>query len=117
MDFAFLSTPETYFDIIVHGTLFTLCNAQNTVLILSTKVCFTFIMIILFLLDGINFIKDPFIKEAPSIKKAEFESYSLESVSQAILGSGKLIKGKVKQKVIYYIGTADTLLNKLNIKH
>jgi len=29
----------------------------------------------------------------------------------------KLIKGKVKQKVIYYIGTADTLLNKLNIKH
>jgi len=29
----------------------------------------------------------------------------------------KLIKGKVKQKVIYYIGTADTLLNKLKIKH
>ena len=29
----------------------------------------------------------------------------------------KLIKGKVKQKVIYYIGTADTLLKKLNIKH
>jgi len=29
----------------------------------------------------------------------------------------KLIKGKVKQKVIYYIGTADTLLNKLNIEH
>lgn len=29
----------------------------------------------------------------------------------------KLIKGKVKQKVIYYIGTADTLLKKLKIKH
>ena len=29
----------------------------------------------------------------------------------------KLIKGQVKQKVIYYIGTADTLLNKLKIKH
>ena len=29
----------------------------------------------------------------------------------------KLVKGKVKQKVIYYIGTADTLLNKLKIKH
>jgi len=28
-----------------------------------------------------------------------------------------LIKGKVKQKVIYYIGTADRLLEKLNIKH
>ncbi|MDP3881672.1 MAG: DNA polymerase II [Nanoarchaeota archaeon] len=45
-------------------------------------------------LDGMNLIKDPFIKEAPSIKKAEFESFALESVSQAILGSGKLIKGK-----------------------
>lgn len=29
----------------------------------------------------------------------------------------KLEKGKVKQKVIYYIGTADTLLKKLHIKH
>ncbi|MBU3913351.1 MAG: hypothetical protein KKE50_04620 [Nanoarchaeota archaeon] len=29
----------------------------------------------------------------------------------------KLEKGKVKQKVIYYIGTADTLLKKLKIKH
>ncbi len=29
----------------------------------------------------------------------------------------KLVKGKVKQKVICYIGTADTLLNKLKIKH
>jgi len=45
-------------------------------------------------LDGLNLIRDPFIKEAPSIKKAEFESYSLEDVSQSILGSGKLIKGK-----------------------
>ena len=29
----------------------------------------------------------------------------------------KLINGKVKQKVLYYIGTADTLLQKLKIKH
>ncbi len=28
-----------------------------------------------------------------------------------------LIKGKVKQKVVCYIGTADTLLKKLKIKH
>lgn len=28
----------------------------------------------------------------------------------------KLIKGRVKQKVIYYIGTADTLLKKLKIR-
>jgi hypothetical protein len=29
----------------------------------------------------------------------------------------KLVKGIIKQKVIYYIGTADTLLQKLKIKH
>ena len=28
-----------------------------------------------------------------------------------------LVRGKVKQKVIYYIGTADTLLKKLKVKH
>ena len=28
-----------------------------------------------------------------------------------------LVRGKVKQKVIYYIGTADTLLKKLKIKN
>ncbi len=45
-------------------------------------------------LDGLNLIKDPFIKEAPSIKNKEFESYSLEDVSQAMLGEGKIISGK-----------------------
>jgi len=29
----------------------------------------------------------------------------------------KLENGKVKQRVIYYIGTADTLLKKLKVKH
>jgi len=29
------------------------------------------------------------------------------------LVEGKLVKNKVKQKVLYYIGTANTLLNKL----
>lgn len=29
----------------------------------------------------------------------------------------KLVKGKSKQKVIYYIGTAANLLKKLGIKH
>lgn len=28
---------------------------------------------------------------------------------------GNLVKGKVKQKVIFYIGTADTLLKKLQL--
>ena len=29
----------------------------------------------------------------------------------------QLVDGKVKQKVIYYIGTAETLLKKLRVKH
>lgn len=29
----------------------------------------------------------------------------------------KLINGKVMQRVLYYIGTAETLLKKLKIKH
>ena len=45
-------------------------------------------------LDGLNLIKDPFIQEAPSIKNKEFESYTLENVSQVMLGEGKLISGK-----------------------
>ena len=45
-------------------------------------------------LDALQLIKDPFIKEAPSIKKADFESYTLENVSQTILREGKLLKGK-----------------------
>ncbi|MEK6846941.1 MAG: DNA polymerase II [Nanoarchaeota archaeon] len=45
-------------------------------------------------LDGLNLIRDPFIQEAPSIKNKEFKSYTLESVSQEMLGDGKLIAGK-----------------------
>lgn len=51
-------------------------------------------------LDGLNLIKDPFIQEAPSIKNKEFESYSLESVSQEMLGEGKIIKGKDRHEEI-----------------
>jgi len=29
----------------------------------------------------------------------------------------KVIKGKTMQKVLYYIGTAETLLKKLKVKH
>lgn len=46
------------------------------------------------ILDGLNLIKDPFIKEAPLIKNKEFESYSLENVSRQLLGEGKIISGK-----------------------
>ncbi|MEK6855388.1 MAG: DNA polymerase II [Nanoarchaeota archaeon] len=45
-------------------------------------------------LDGLNLIKDPFIKEAPSIKKAKYDSLTLEDVSQAVLKRGKMIRGK-----------------------
>lgn len=44
-------------------------------------------------IDGLDFIQDAFIQEAPSIKSAKFESYTLENVSQQILGKGKTIKG------------------------
>jgi len=44
-------------------------------------------------LDGLNLIKDPFIKEAPTIKHAKFDTLTLEAVSQALLKKGKLLKG------------------------
>ncbi len=44
-------------------------------------------------IDGLNFIRDPYIKEAPTIKSYKFENYTLENVSQQILGKGKLLKG------------------------
>jgi len=51
-------------------------------------------------LDALALVKDPFIQEAPSIKNKKFESYTLEDVSQAILGSGKIIKGRDRHKEI-----------------
>lgn len=51
-------------------------------------------------LDAMSLIQDPFIQEAPSIRHAEFENYTLESVSTAILGKGKLIKGKDRHEEI-----------------
>jgi DNA polymerase II len=51
-------------------------------------------------LDGLNLIKDPFIREAPLMKKIKFNSYALENVSQQILQEGKLIKGKHRHNEI-----------------
>ncbi len=51
-------------------------------------------------IDALNFIKDPFIQEAPSIKSASFNNYTLEEVSQVILGKTKLIKGKQRHEEI-----------------
>jgi DNA polymerase-2 len=63
-------------------------------------------------LDGLTLIKDPFIKEAPTIKHAEFESYTLEDVAVELLGNGKLMKGKNRHKEIeqcYTNHTQDSL--------
>ncbi len=51
-------------------------------------------------LDGLGLIRDPFIKEAPSIKNLRFDSYSLEDISQQIIGKTKLITGKDRHKEI-----------------
>jgi len=51
-------------------------------------------------LDALSLIRDPFIKEAPSIKQAEFKSFQLEHVAQTILGKTKLIKGKHRHHMI-----------------
>ncbi len=51
-------------------------------------------------LDGLNLIRDPFIKEAPSIKNKKFETYTLENVSKEILNDGKLLKGKARHEEI-----------------
>jgi len=59
-------------------------------------------------LDGINLIKDPLIKEAPSIKFADFESFTLEDVSQALIGKGKLLKGKSRHEEIEFLYKTDT---------
>ncbi len=51
-------------------------------------------------LDGLDMIQDPFLQQAPSMRNAQFESYSLEDVSQTILGKSKLIKGKARHEEI-----------------
>jgi DNA polymerase-2 len=63
-------------------------------------------------LDAMQLIQDPFIQEAPSIKHANFESYTLENVSQAILGKGKLIKGEdrsIEIEAIYNSNSQNSL--------
>ncbi|MEK6848086.1 MAG: DNA polymerase II [Nanoarchaeota archaeon] len=51
-------------------------------------------------IDGLSLVRDPFIKEAPSIKKANFDSYTLEDVSRELLRDEKLIKGKNRHSAI-----------------
>ena len=62
-------------------------------------------------IDGLDFIQDPFIQEAPSIKSAKFESYTLENVSQQLLGKGKTIKGSNRHIEIESWFHSDNLAN------
>src|SRR3990172_20525 len=59
-------------------------------------------------LDGLNLIRDPFLQQAPSMRNAQFESYSLEDVSKVILGRGKLIKGKERHDDIQELYKSNT---------
>ena len=59
-------------------------------------------------IDGLSFLRDPFIKEAPSIKNAKFESFTLETVSQQILKKGKLLKGKNRHNEIESLYTTNS---------
>ncbi|MEM4271854.1 MAG: DNA polymerase II, partial [Candidatus Pacearchaeota archaeon] len=60
-------------------------------------------------LDGLNMISDPFLQQAPSMRNAQFESYSLEDVSQEILGKGKLIAGESRHEEIEKLYRKNTL--------
>ncbi len=60
-------------------------------------------------LDALSLIRDPFIKEAPTIRNSEFESYTLEDVSQVILKKGKLLKGKFRHEEIEGLYKKNTL--------
>lgn len=51
-------------------------------------------------MDGLYLLRDPFIQEAPLIKSKKFESFTLEDVSQSILGEGKILKGKGRYEEI-----------------
>ncbi|HVY01541.1 MAG TPA: DNA polymerase II [Candidatus Nanoarchaeia archaeon] len=51
-------------------------------------------------LDGLALIQDPFIQEAPMMRGANFNSMTLEDVSQEILHKGKLLKGQSRHKEI-----------------
>jgi len=44
------------------------------------------------ILDGLNLIRDPFLQQSPTMRYAQFVSYTLEDVAQEILKKGKLIK-------------------------
>jgi DNA polymerase-2 len=59
-------------------------------------------------LDAFYLISDPFLQQAPSMRNAQFESYSLEDVSQVILKKGKLITGESRHEEITKLFKSNT---------
>mgnify|MGYP005623609165 CR=1 FL=1 len=51
-------------------------------------------------LDGLNFIKDPYIRDSPTIKSKNFENFTLDAVASEMVGDGKLLKGKQRHEEI-----------------
>jgi len=59
-------------------------------------------------LDALNLLRDPVIKDSPFIRNAKFKSYTLEDVSQEILEDGKILKGKNRHEEIEKLYNART---------
>jgi DNA polymerase II len=51
-------------------------------------------------LDGLNMIRDPFVSQSPLMRSKKLDSYTLENASQALLGEGKILKGKGRHEEI-----------------
>jgi DNA polymerase-2 len=67
-------------------------------------------------MDGLDFVKDPYIRDSPTMKSKNFESFTLEDVSQEMIGKGKLLKGKDRGKDIWeYYKTSPEKLVEYNL--
>ena len=51
-------------------------------------------------LDALNLIRDPYLKDAPSVRERKFENYQLETVASELLGKKKLISKENKVEEI-----------------
>ncbi len=51
-------------------------------------------------LDALNLVKDPYLKDAPSVRAMKFENYQLDTVADELLGKKKLISKENKVEEI-----------------
>ncbi|RMD66810.1 DNA polymerase II [Candidatus Pacearchaeota archaeon] len=62
-------------------------------------------------LDALALIRDPILRDAPLLRSAKFDSFSLQDVSSSLLNETKTIKGKSRHKEIeklYYANTSSS---------